>query len=316
MDEEPRREIARRGGERSHGGRGYDEDRYSSRSRDDEDRGYSSRYGRRGFASMDEDRRRQIAHEGGEASYRSQRRDEYGHFAGHGGGYEGYRGRSEGTYRERDEEGRFMSGRGGRGYEYDEGRGASRGGGRGFAGMDPERQREIARMGGRASYGGRGREYDEDRYEGRGGRGFAGMDSERQREIASMGGRASYGGRGREYDEDRYQGRDYEDEQGSRRRSSGRGFASMDPERQREIASMGGRASHGGRGREYEEDRYESRGGDSGGRGRSSARGFATWDEDELREVARRGGHAAHESGHAHEWSSREAREAARQRWA
>ncbi len=30
---------------------------------------------------------------------------------------------------------------------------------------------------------------------------------------------------------------------------SKRGFAAMDPEKQREIAAMGGRASHGGRGR-------------------------------------------------------------------
>ncbi len=36
-----------------------------------------------------------------------------------------------------------------------------------------------------------------------------------------------------------------------------RGFAAMDPEEQREIASRGGRASHGGRGRDYyDESRY------------------------------------------------------------
>jgi general stress protein YciG len=144
-------------------------------------------------------------------------------------------------------------------------------GGRGFAGMDPERHREISSMGGRASHGGRSRDYDEDDrwgdrsssdrgsrygdddYERRGGRGFAGMDPERHREISSMGGRASHGGRGRDYDEDdrwsyrsssgrssRYANDDYE-------RRGGRGFAGMDPERHREISSMGGRASHGNR---------------------------------------------------------------------
>ncbi len=38
----------------------------------------------------------------------------------------------------------------------------------------------------------------------------------------------------------------------TRKRTAGtgkRGFAAMDPEKQREIASKGGRASHGGRGR-------------------------------------------------------------------
>src|SRR5438132_540779 len=99
---------------------------------------------------------------------------------------------------------------------------------------------------------------------GRGRQGFASMDPEEQREIASMGGRASHGGRGRDYYDD--------DESSSRRSSSGRsssrdddderggsgrgrqGFASMDPEERREIASMGGRASHGGRGRDYDDD--------------------------------------------------------------
>src|SRR5215469_2920883 len=38
------------------------------------------------------------------------------------------------------------------------------------------------------------------------------------------------------------------------RRSENRGFASMDPEQRRRIASEGGRASHGGRGRSHEDD--------------------------------------------------------------
>lgn len=35
-------------------------------------------------------------------------------------------------------------------------------------------------------------------------------------------------------------------EMGKKQNTSNRGFASMDPEKQREIASKGGKASHGG----------------------------------------------------------------------
>ncbi len=52
---------------------------------------------------------------------------------------------------------------------------------RGFASMDPAKQRKIAAAGGRASRTG----------------GFASMDPERQREIASMGGKASQRGKSR-----------------------------------------------------------------------------------------------------------------------
>ena len=136
----------------------------------------------------------------------------------------------------------------------------------GFASMDPDRQREIAAMGGRASHGGHGRDYDDDdrgrsrsrydddddrgrsrsRYDdddrGRSGRGFAAMDPDRQREIAAMGGRASHGGHGRDHDDDdRGRSRSRYDDDDDRGRS-GRGFASMDPERRREFASKGGRS--------------------------------------------------------------------------
>jgi hypothetical protein len=51
----------------------------------------------------------------------------------------------------------------------------------------------------------------------------------------------------------------------------------------------------------------------------TSKRGFAAMDPQEQREIASMGGRAAHESGHAHEWTSEEAREAgrrgARVRW-
>lgn len=102
---------------------------------------------------------------------------------------------------------------------------------RGFASMEPEKQREIARKGGQASHGGHGSEHGEEHTarqkgqasheeEHRGGKGFASMDPEKQREIARKGGQSSHSG----------------------------GFASMDSEKQREIARKGGQSSHGGRG--------------------------------------------------------------------
>jgi general stress protein YciG len=118
------------------------------------------------------------------------------------------------------------------------------------------------------------------------------------------------------FDEDDQDGRD-----GGRSR---RGFASMDPERQREIASMGGRASHGGRGRDWEDEDDDGRGrsarsrsryeeDDDGGRnGGRSRRGFASMEPERRREIASMGGRASHEYGTAHEWNSREAREAGR----
>lgn len=46
--------------------------------------------------------------------------------------------------------------------------------------------------------------------------------------------------------------------------------------------------------------------------GHSSNRGFAAMDQQKQREIASMGGKAAHESGHAHEFTSEEAREAGR----
>lgn len=67
--------------------------------------------------------------------------------------------------------------------------------------------------------------------------------------------------------------------------TSNRGFASMDPEKQREIAAQGGRAAH-----------------QSG-----NAHEFTS---EEAREAGSKGGRAAHQSGNAHEFTSEEAREA------
>jgi len=49
-----------------------------------------------------------------------------------------------------------------------------------------------------------------------------------------------------------------------------------------------------------------------GNQGNTSNRGFASMDEQKQREISSKGGKAAHESGHAHEFNSREAAEAGR----
>ena len=94
------------------------------------------------------------------------------------------------------------------------------------------------------------------------------------REIARKGGLASHGGRGRDYDEGEDEGEEEgEERRGSSRGSQGtskRGFAAMEPEERREIARKGGLASHGGQGRQDEEEEEE----EEAPRSRSSSRGF------------------------------------------
>lgn len=67
--------------------------------------------------------------------------------------------------------------------------------------------------------------------------------------------------------------------------SSNRGFASMDPQQQRKIASMGGHAAHQ----------------------KGTAHEFTS---EEARIAGSKGGKAAHERGTAHEFTSEEARQA------
>lgn len=69
--------------------------------------------------------------------------------------------------------------------------------------------------------------------------------------------------------------------------TSKRGFASMDPARQREIASQGGKAAHE----------------------KGTAHEFTS---EEAREAGSKGGKAAHQKGTAHQFDSEEAREAGR----
>ena len=52
--------------------------------------------------------------------------------------------------------------------------------------------------------------------------------------------------------------------------------------------------------------------GKQGGENQSKGRGFAAMDPRAQREIASVGGRAAHASGHAHEFTSEEAREAGR----
>jgi len=73
--------------------------------------------------------------------------------------------------------------------------------------------------------------------------------------------------------------------QGKEGGTSNRGFASMDEEKQREIASKGGKAAHE----------------------KGTAHEFTS---EEAREAGSKGGKVAHEKGTAHEWTSEEARQA------
>jgi len=56
----------------------------------------------------------------------------------------------------------------------------------------------------------------------------------------------------------------------------------------------------------------KQRGSQSGNQGGKSERGFAAMDPERQRAIASEGGKAAHESGHAHEFTSDEARAAGR----
>jgi len=96
------------------------------------------------------------------------------------------------------------------------------------------------------------------------------------------------------------------------RKGDKRGFASMDEDKQREIASKGGKAAHE-KGTAHEFDSAEAR--EAGRKGGKAAHEKGTaheFDSEEAREAGRKGGKAAHEKGTAHEFDSKEAREAGR----
>ncbi|HEU4409803.1 MAG TPA: KGG domain-containing protein [Polyangiaceae bacterium] len=91
-----------------------------------------------------------------------------------------------------------------------------------------------------------------------------------------------------------------------------RGFASMNPEKQREIASKGGKAAHAkGTAHEFtpEEARIAGRKGGQAAHAKGTAHEFTP---EEARVAGRKGGQAAHEKGTAHQFTSEEARAAGR----
>jgi ferritin-like metal-binding protein YciE/general stress protein YciG len=355
-----------------------DEERGRGRRSDDRERDDSGRFVSEGRGSRSDDDDR-YERSGSSRSRREDReRDESGRFVSEGRGsrsddddrYErSGSSRSRREDRERDESGRFVSeGRGS--YSDDDVRyersGSSRSR-RGFAAMDPEERREIASMGGRARWGyddddddrerrssssRRGREEDDEyrssgRFSsrgrdeeddgrsrsssGQGRRGFAAMDPEERREIASMGGRARWGYDDDDDDRERRSSssrRNREEDGDDRYERSGssrsqRGFAAMDPEERREIASMGGRARWGydddddrerrssssRRSREDDDDdrsrsysSWRRRDDEDDGRSRSSSghsrRGFAAMDPEQRRRIAAMGGRASHQHQH------------------
>ena len=90
--------------------------------------------------------------------------------------------------------------------------------------------------------------------------------------------------------------------------TSRRGFASMDEEKQRAIASKGGKAAHE-KGTAHEFDSKEAREAGRAAHKKGTAHKF---DSEQAREAGRKGGKAAHERGTAHEFDSAEARIAGR----
>lgn len=90
--------------------------------------------------------------------------------------------------------------------------------------------------------------------------------------------------------------------------TSKRGFASMDEEKQRAIASKGGKAAHE-KGTAHEFDSKEAREAGRAAHKKGTAHKF---DSEQAREAGRKGGKAAHERGTAHEFDSAEARVAGR----
>lgn len=167
---------------------------------------------------------------------------------------------------------------------------------RGFAAMDPEEQRRIASKGGRAAHeSGHAHEWDSEEATEAGRRG--GLASHGERAAFHHDTAAHHHTQAARYHENgdhdradlhaehaRHHGRQADEAADRARTSTGsnRGFASMDPERQREMASESGSTAHGGR-LETEgerEDEYQTSGRNGGSRGGS---------RDQHQETGRRG---------------------------
>lgn len=209
---------------------------------------------RRGFISREPERRGEAVARGG--WHRPERRNYQEDYD-----YDQPRSRRQRVYEEKQD------------YEMS-GRGRSWTGRRGFAAMNPERQREIAAEGGRAPH--------------RGPRGFAAMDENEQREIAAEGGRAPHRGPRGFAAMDQDEQREIASRGGRAPHRGPRGFAAMNENEQREIAARGGHASRGGWGGDYEEENYEA-----SGRGRRSRRGFTAINPGTRRRIGGRGGRSS-----------------------
>jgi len=209
---------------------------YDDRYQYDDSRGNGRSRNRRGFASMDPEEHREISRRGGYASH---------------GGYD-----SQGSrYGDQEYDDYSESGsQGAEHYRYERpysGSEYGRESGRGWHG-DPEGHSEASERGWQSRRG--NGNYDDDRYESHRGRSYD--DDYRGSNSGYRGSSTGYGGSSSAYGDERNAWRSrspYNYGRGEYRSGSGRrGFAGMDPEEQREIASMGGRAAHrSGRAHEF-----------------------------------------------------------------
>lgn len=76
-----------------------------------------------------------------------------------------------------------------------------------------------------------------------------------------------------------------------------RGFAAMDPEKQRQIARKGGKAPHRIRGFQALDDEQVREIASKGGSAPHEQRGFQAMSSDQQRTIASQGGHASHGGG-------------------
>ncbi len=166
----------------------------------------------------------------------------------------------------------------------------------GFAAMDPEERRELARKGGHNSHGGTSHEGDggdgkDDRASHHGHAAFHHKTAAHHHRQA-----ARHHSAGNHEEADRHTHAAHGHSETAHEHSK-RGFAAMDPERVREIARMGGLASHGGRGNQATLDEGEHDGDDitdqRSARGKQGA-GTQGGTPEQHAEAGRKGGQASH----------------------
>jgi general stress protein YciG len=165
---------------------------------------------------------------------------------------------------------------------------------RGFASWDPDDQRRAASEGGRAAHdSGHAHEWDSSEAAEAGHRG--GIAAHHRAAFHHETAAHHHTQAARHYSAGRYEQGDLHSESAgthgrhaseyNERARSGRGFASMDPERRRELAAEGGRASHGGNGAEEESDYDEKK-----GRGRNNEGDMRGGSREQHAEAGRQGG--------------------------